>query len=88
MLTREVTYQRLGFGDGQVWFHLVSAIIFALLQYDVDGEGVAALLPRTEDFQSRCLTRSASPKMEISMALTQGHGWAGPGAWVVAVVRF
>lgn len=39
MLTREVTYQRLGFGDGQVWFHLVSAIIFALLQYDVDGEG-------------------------------------------------
>lgn len=68
--------------SGVVWV----AVISALLQYDVDGDGVIALLPRTEDFESRCLTRSASPRTEISKALTQGHGWAGSAACVVAVV--
>lgn len=71
--------------SGFIWFQLSSSLYSSMM---LMGRGVATLLPRTEDFQSRCLTRSASPKMEISMALTQGHGWAGPGAWVVAVVRF
>lgn len=50
------------------------------------GVCVAALLPRTEDFQSKCLMRSANPRTEIGMALAQGHRWAGSGACVVAVV--
>ena len=46
MLAGGVTYQRLGFGgtrSGLIW----TVVLSVLLQYDVDGERVAALLPRT-----------------------------------------